>query len=461
MAGKTKITIIGAGLSGCFMAILLAKRGYSVDIYEKYSRSQIINKSSDRSFNLTFYKYGVQILKQEGLWKDLKSVFIPLSGSITQVGINNKTVYTKYNKNTPYYTVQRATLLEALINKVKQHPSIKIQFNNNLIHINKREKVIYLENNRSRKIKKLPYEVLIGADGVHSQVRSYLQQFEDIKHYQEYEKWEYKQIHLSKENAKLCGLSKKVMYAWTNHKSILTALPNKDGTYTAMLILPNNKFEKLLSTSPLDKYISVNFPNFLPVLHDLRRQILNNTAGKFFTLQTSPWFYKNQIVLIGDSAHGFLPFFGQGVSCSFGDCVKLISLIEEYNSEWKKIFSLYQKDRKEQTDIIALLSKISFERYKRQKRANYSIIYNKFESVLHTLFPSIFSQPPLESVAKEPDKASLHLKKYKKQRFMTNIFGVPLVAACITLVLMCTERLRVDSNPAPNYLRNFKHRRDD
>ena len=35
-----KVAIIGSGLGGCFLAVLLANRGYEVDLYEKLSKSK-------------------------------------------------------------------------------------------------------------------------------------------------------------------------------------------------------------------------------------------------------------------------------------------------------------------------------------------------------------------------------------------------------------------------------------
>ena len=56
-ATTNKITIIGAGLGGCFLSVMLAKRGYTVSVYERFSESEILsNYASARSYNLTFYE---------------------------------------------------------------------------------------------------------------------------------------------------------------------------------------------------------------------------------------------------------------------------------------------------------------------------------------------------------------------------------------------------------------------
>ena len=44
------------------------------------------------------------------------------------------------------------------------------------------------------------------------------------------------------------------------------------------------------------------------------------------------------MAIIGDAAHGFYPFFGQGVSAAFGDCMELVKLVDRYGTNWEKFF---------------------------------------------------------------------------------------------------------------------------
>src|SRR5688572_6530437 len=97
MKSTPTVTIIGAGLGGCFMAILLAKRGYKVNVYEKFSQDDIINFLEKRSFNLTFYEYAVKSFKGAGLWRSIKPHVIPLKGSVTQIGRDSQSVHGQLN----------------------------------------------------------------------------------------------------------------------------------------------------------------------------------------------------------------------------------------------------------------------------------------------------------------------------------------------------------------------------
>ena len=65
---KEKITLIGAGLAGPLMATHLAKRGYSVDIYERRPDMRKVSQSAGRSINLALSIRGIHALKEVGVY---------------------------------------------------------------------------------------------------------------------------------------------------------------------------------------------------------------------------------------------------------------------------------------------------------------------------------------------------------------------------------------------------------
>lgn len=65
---EQSVSIIGGGLAGALMAILLAKRGYKVDVFEKRPDSRKDSSSwNGRSINLALSARGRKALKKAGL----------------------------------------------------------------------------------------------------------------------------------------------------------------------------------------------------------------------------------------------------------------------------------------------------------------------------------------------------------------------------------------------------------
>src|SRR6185437_10065382 len=90
---KPSIAIIGAGITGCFLAMLLAKRGFFVDVYERASQDDVQSFQSKRSFNVTLFDYAKKILTDQGLWDVIEPEMLSLAGAMTQVTPYSKPVY--------------------------------------------------------------------------------------------------------------------------------------------------------------------------------------------------------------------------------------------------------------------------------------------------------------------------------------------------------------------------------
>ena len=440
---QKKITIIGAGLAGCFLAILFSKRGYKVEIYERFSKNEIANTASKRSFNLTFYGYAVKALQMAGLWNEVEKDFLKLKGSVTQVTQNSKPVFVRFDyDNMTYYTIQRARLLEILINYAAKDPSIKFHFNSQLFSINRQKKIMFVQNTRSKKMQEIACDIIIGTDGVNSQVRPFIQQGQESQHKQEYEKWSYKQIVIDKKTSQKCGLLKDTQHAWTRKNASIIAFPNGDDSFTAMLLLPKNKthgFASLASNEQIEQFVKGQVPHLLPALPLFQKELLTNPEGNLVTVSTNPWYYKDFMVLVGDSAHGCLPFYGIGTSVAFGDCMELVSLVDKYGTDWRKIFPLYQEERKRHTDVIAQLAKESFVGFRRYKKADYTAISDRIQVLLYSVFPQFFQPPIFYLVANNPNKAADYFSKLQRQQKFAKLMGIPLLIKTLTGVISIGE----------------------
>lgn len=438
---KKKITIIGSGLAGSYFAILLAKKGYTVDIYEKFTEKEIADRyTTNRSYNLTFYDYGVEALKEAGVWEKIKHSLVTLDGSVAQIG-QNPPVQIPKDCNF-FFTVQRAALLRILIQEGEGYPNLTFHFGKALIELDREQKHFTIQDVITKKNNQIPYDVLIGADGIHSPVRMYMQAGQLATTKKEYADWEYKQIHIDKKHAKDLHLEKAYMYAWTREKNFMLAHPNIDYSFSALLVMPKDKqagFSSLQSPEAIQHFIEKHYRNFIPALDLVIKEILANPVSHFITIYTSPWYYKDTIALIGDAAHGFNPFYGQGVSAGFADALTLVALIDTYGSDWGTIFAHYQEQHKRHTDALAILSRDSITQHLRKKRADYTSVYNKIDTVLYRIFPNFFAPPPYIHIPANPLLADDYVQKHQQQRRRNRWIGIPLAVGLATGLIAIYE----------------------
>ena len=76
-------------------------------------------------------------------------------------------------------------------------------------------------------------------------------------------------------------------------------------------------------------------------------------------IRCKPW-HAGKVALMGDAAHGTVPFYGQGMNAGFEDITVLNQMIERYGDDWNAVFRAYEKSRKPNADAIAELSRRNF-----------------------------------------------------------------------------------------------------
>lgn len=441
---KQKITIVGAGMSGCFMGLCLAKKGFEVEIYEERPDVREKPYNSGRSFNLTLYYRGILAMQKMGIWDDVKKSAVLAEGNVAHYS-NRKAVFDKFDAhgNEVLYTIHRNQLNSTLLNLNEKFPNVKITFNTKFIGADYAKKTVFLEKHGEKL--EIVTDIIIGADGVNSTVRSQIKKYAQQILSQEYEDWGYKEVHVSKENAKILNLRKYSTHTWPRPDSLLIAFPNPDESFTLMFNLPlkgKNGFSYLDDPEKVRNYIANHFPDIQPILPEITHAILNKPTGSFITVKTDPWHYKDFLALIGDSAHGVIPFYGQGVSAAFDDCLTLSSLIDEYKEDWEKIFTSYQTERKKQTDILSWLSKENFIELRDKSRSAYFKVKDKTDTFLHRLFPNIWLPPLYILVAHGTLPYSVALSRRKRQERVSRWSGFNIILFAASLPCDIIKKLK-------------------
>lgn len=438
---KTHIVIVGAGLSGTYLAILLAKRGYTITVYERRSRHDTL-KTSDRSLNISFHNYCVNALKKAGVWEEVKKDLVELKGSITKLPYYPPIFASFTNLKLDYWSAKREKLLSALVKKAGTYPNIIFSFGTEIVSVDRNEKTLLIKNLKTNRMKTIHADVIVAADGVNSTVRSYIQRGQHTLHSQIRSSWEYKQIPLSADIAKQMLFHKDRAYSSTRKDAIFVALPNNDGTFSGMLaVSPKYSYLKLDTDVKIEKFITNVFPELTLGVPEILRALKKYPTGNFVTMTTFPWYYQDSLVMVGDAGHSVTPFIGHGVTIGFGDCLVLVSMIDKYDGDFSKAFKAYGEERKKNVDILVSMSIESFSNFQRERKADYHLIYGAFESLMHRLFPTVISAPIFEQVVHNPDTAYQAMKEHLKQRKLFNYMGVRFLVKIMTYLVLVYEKV--------------------
>jgi len=362
MNKKEKILIVGAGLCGSLLALRMAQRGYQVEVYE--SRSDLRNSviSAGRSINLSLSDRGLKALRMAGLEKKARALCIPMKGRLMHDAASN-TFESNYSgrQGECINSISRGNLNGLLLTEAEKYSNVNIHFNTKCLEIDIESKIVHFQSSDSKEQFTVQADVIFGTDGAGSSLRkSYEKQFPAFKVSQEFLTHGYKELEIPADKNGGHLISKEHLHIWPRGDYMLIALPNMDGSFTVTLFLSYSEgsynFDNLITKEKIIEFFEKDFPDTLTLIPDVLKEFENNPTGKLGTVKCYPWAYKGNTLLLGDSSHAIVPFYGQGMNASFEDVFVFDSVLNQFEGDWTTVFSEFQKQRKIDADAIADLA---------------------------------------------------------------------------------------------------------
>ena len=361
---RGNIAIAGAGLCGSMMAIRLAEYGYQVDLYERRPDLRKTDISAGRSINLALSDRGLKALNMIGLKEKVSAEIIPMHGRMIHPSEGENALYSYSGRPGEYInSVSRGGLNMTLLDKAEESENVNLYFEANVrsVDIKKTSLNVIIDGEEFTK----EYDVIFGSDGAGSAVRRTLQAQSGRLRFDFQQKWlstGYKELHIPPTANDGWKIEKHALHIWPRKGHMMIALPNLDGSFTLTMFTP---FEGPVGMDRLDtdelitEFMEENFADATLHIPDLLEQFHDNPTASLGTIKCYPWTY-NRTVLLGDSAHAIVPFYGQGMNCALEDCVVLDQLIKDNDHDWDKILPAYQEQRKVDADAIADLAEDNF-----------------------------------------------------------------------------------------------------
>jgi len=388
-----KVTLIGGGLNGPLLAILLRRRGFMVEIYERRPDMRRGRMNAGRSINLALSTRGIHALEQAGLWEGMRSIIIPMKGRMMH-SIAGELTFQPYGKNEAEVinSISRAELNIALMNAAEE-AGATIQFHQRCIGYDFKTGAIRLRNQGTGEETTAATEVVIGCDGAASALRAEMLKLSRFNFSQEYLDYGYKELTIPSGSNGKHALETNALHIWPRGNHMLIALPNIDGTFACILFLPFEgveSFASLRTQSDVIRFFQERFPDAFQLMPQLADDYLANPTGAMVTIKCSPWRAEGKALLLGDAAHAIVPFFGQGINCGFEDCTYLVELLDRHGADWARVFAEFENERKVNTDAIADMAIENFTEM-RDKVADSQFLFRKtVELALEAKYPKLF-----------------------------------------------------------------------
>lgn len=394
MKEQEHILIIGAGLCGSLLALRMAQRGYKVSLVEKRPdlRKEVID--AGRSINLAFSNRGMKGLQLVGLEKEVDDLCIPLRGRMIHPVEGDNFMSPYSGRGEHINSISREDLNIMLLNECDKMANLEIHFNKKCTGVAIDKATATFEDYHTKEVKKYEADVIMGADGVGSALRkSMLDHRKFLFSYgQDFLTHGYKELSFPPAEGGGYLTEKNALHIWPRGKDMMIALPNLDGSFTVTLFLSweegKNSFENLNSDEAVIEFFKEEFPDALPLMPELTSEFVNNPTSPLGTIKCSPWHAYGKVLLLGDAAHGIVPFYGQGMNAAFEDIVVLDQAMDKHPGDWDGAFRAFQGERKEDTDAIADLAVDNFHEMKAHTASEIFQEKRKLEIAFEEEFPS-------------------------------------------------------------------------
>jgi kynurenine 3-monooxygenase len=369
------------------LSIYLAKRGYQVSVFERRSDPRQVNSGEGRSINLALSTRGIRALEELSLGSVLKDLAIPMHGRMMH-DTSGKLTFLPYGKNGQYInSISRSGLNGMLISEAERH-LVRFHFQHRSIQVNlEQTSATFLTTTAIPETHN--FDLLIGADGAFSSVRSAMQVSDRFNYSQEYLEHGYKELHIPARADGKFVLEKNALHIWPRESFMMIALPNPDGSFTCTLFFPfdgQRSFSALKSDREILAFFKETFPDAITHMPSLLEDFNSNPTSSLVTVKCFPW-TRHRTFVIGDAAHAIVPFYGQGMNAGFEDCRILNQLLDEHKDQWPQVLKVFQETRKKDSDAIAALAFHNFLEMRDLVADPQFLLRKKIEARLHQMFP--------------------------------------------------------------------------
>jgi len=331
-----KVLISGAGIGGLTLGAFFERFDINYDIVEKGS------SSDSQGYSLGMWDNGRDILKKLGIESKFDTQGVQMRWFSIKDGKGNtlkrynlKDFYARYGS--AYTHINREDLHSWLMNEVGED-QIKYLTTISDIEQNKRAKVTLSDGSLGN------YDVVVGADGVHSNTREIVFTDQSYEKFEDWRAW-YVWIDNSFEEGR-------TVKEYIEPSQFISVFDDGDRTLAVMLAPVSHKVcdEKDNRIERLSKLFPKQTELVPDILHGVDPSDIMPTD--LSVVEMNKW-HKGSTVLLGDAAHAMEPFGGLGASMAMEDAYVLAGELLKCKQGQKSLseaFHDYQIDRKDRVE---------------------------------------------------------------------------------------------------------------
>ena len=356
--GRRHAAIIGAGLAGSLLAILLARRGWDVDVYEKRGDPRLKGYEGGRSINLALAERGRHALELAGAEGPVMRQAVMMRGRMVHFA-DGRVELQRYGRDDSevIWSVHRGDLNLSLL-RLADEAGAQFHFHRRLESVDFDRRDLLFADDRGDSQHGAPFEIVIGADGAGSALRAAMDAYRPLGERGDLLDHVYKELEIPPAADGGFRMEPNALHIWPRGQYMCIALPNDEKTFTVTLFMAEKddgsgvpSFESVATPAQARVLFERDFPDALPLIPDLEQAWAANPPGLLGSIYLERWSLDDRAVLMGDAAHAMVPFHGQGMNCAFEDCVALADALDGHTDP-AAAFAAFEAERKPNASAI-------------------------------------------------------------------------------------------------------------
>jgi salicylate hydroxylase len=353
-----KILIIGAGLGGLTAGLALLERGFNVTILEQASQLKEIGAGVQLSANAT------GVLYRLGLGKELEKIASEPAGKRVRLWSTGQTwplfdlgTVSRERYGYPYFTLHRADLHQVLANGVLQRQSDAIRLGIKVTGHEQHDGGVTVHSANGETFEA---DLVIGADGVHSQTRTALFG-PDAPRYSGIMAWR----GVIKASDLPAHMREPYGSNWVGPGAHVIQYPLRNNELVNFVGAVEGTGWEVESWSEKGTHEEClnDFKGWHEDVQTLIKAIDIPYKWALMVRDPMPAWSRGNVTLLGDACHPTLPFLAQGAAMALEDGYILARALEKYRGDPQTALAQYEKARQERTSRIVLGSAANAKRF--------------------------------------------------------------------------------------------------
>ena len=281
--GEKGVAVVGAGLTGCLLALALRKFGLAVTLFESRPDPRLA-QDQGRSINLVMTSRGINSLTKisDSLAERVMKITVPVFGRELH-SVSGDLTYQPYGPTASHcnFSVSRWELNTVLLSAAEEE-GCKVYFSHPLTHVDIPQKTLYfyLQDPETTRLyqKSVKCGHIFGADGGGSRCRQALKGFLGSSSSDKALplRYGYKELYMPRPSPS-AKMDPMALHIWPRGTHFLMALPNKDYSYYMTLYMPEKgdlSFESLKSPESVRAYFLKYYPDAVSLMPDFENTSL-------------------------------------------------------------------------------------------------------------------------------------------------------------------------------------------